>query len=346
MIGGVPIIDKDTAQFLHHFTVYLKKDCSALPTLQRSLIYAWAPGDDGWALPDDVGLPVFNTEYNQAVSIEIHYDNPSMLSGNLDSSGLKFYYSLQSRTHDAAILELGDPMVTLRGQAISAGLAKYDFTCPGACSTTFLGNDNVTVLAEYLHMHQTGIRMTNEVFHEGVVRHEAAVDVYDFKQQGATHIQQEAYEILPGSSFKTSCYYRDGAEFGLSSQQEMCIAYILYYPAKQSPQGYPWYCAYKSSSSPNDGTGCSQELETFDLNEISELGRVFGNTGPTAKPSISPPSSILAAMPSNAPSVPLGLSPTHEPSESPTTEPTSGAVWRGLSIVLSLPALYALSVVL
>jgi len=33
-------------------------------------------------------------------------------------------------------------------------------------------------------MHQTGVRMTNEVIRNGEVFHTAAVDVYDFEQQG------------------------------------------------------------------------------------------------------------------------------------------------------------------
>lgn len=274
MIGGVPVINEDTAQFLHHFMVYLQKDCSG-DALQRSMIYGWAPGDEGWALPDNVGFPVFNTEYNQAVYVRIHFDNPSMISGSLHSIGLKFYYTLETRTHDAAILELGDPTLTLVGNLISQGITQYDFSCPGACSSTYLGNDNVTILAEYLHMHQTGTRMTNEVVRDGVIHHSAAVDVYDFKQQGAIHIQQAPYEVSAGDAFKTSCYYRDGDQFGISSQQEMCIAYLLYYPAKQS-QGFTWVCNLKPGDWPDDGTGCSQELENTDLNDISQSGRVFG----------------------------------------------------------------------
>ena len=35
-----------------------------------------------------------------------------------------------------------------------------------------------------LHMHQTGVRMTNEVIRGGEVVHGAVSDVYDFDQQG------------------------------------------------------------------------------------------------------------------------------------------------------------------
>ena len=42
----------------------------------------------------------------------------------------------------------------------------------------------VYVLIPALHMHQTGVRMTNEVIRDGEVFHTAVVDVYDFEQQG------------------------------------------------------------------------------------------------------------------------------------------------------------------
>jgi hypothetical protein len=35
-----------------------------------------------------------------------------------------------------------------------------------------------------------------------------------------------------GSSFNTACYYhgQDGVEFGLSSQEEICTAFVFYFP--------------------------------------------------------------------------------------------------------------------
>ncbi len=39
-------------------------------------------------------------------------------------------------------------------------------------------------LLSALHMHKTGVRMTNEVIRGGEVFHKAVVDVYDFDQQG------------------------------------------------------------------------------------------------------------------------------------------------------------------
>ena len=134
----VPIISKETEQFVHHFVVWLARDCTEESYFTRQMVYAWAPGDEGFALPDDVGFPFLNSENNQAIHMQIHYNNPSLISGMKDSSGLRLYYSNTERTHRAGMLETGDPHLALFGEEISDGLTKYSFTCPGACSSSML----------------------------------------------------------------------------------------------------------------------------------------------------------------------------------------------------------------
>jgi hypothetical protein len=125
--------------------------------------------------------------------------------------------------------------------------------------------------------------MTNEVLRSNQVVHKSKVDVFEFDQQGAFRVQQEPFEVSPGDSFRTSCYYRDGDSFGPSSQEEMCIAYVLYYPAKEY-FGSSWDCPY--------GAGipvCSQELTNRDLQNDEELDRSFGTSGstcPTPSPEV------------------------------------------------------------
>lgn len=70
--------------------------------------------------------------------VQIHYDNPSFKTGMKDSSGIRVYYTHDERTHRAGMLEVGDPGVALDGENIDEGHTKYEFTCPGACSSSFL----------------------------------------------------------------------------------------------------------------------------------------------------------------------------------------------------------------
>lgn len=129
--------------------------------------------------------------------------------------------------------------------------------------------------------------MTNQLIRNNHIVHTSKVDVFEFNQQGAFLVQQEPYEVKPGDTFRTSCYYRDGAKFGLSSQEEMCIAFVMYYPA-QSAGGYPWICPHGFQI-----PICSQELDRFDLEDEQGLDRVFGSSngscgGTDMEPSMEP----------------------------------------------------------
>ena len=111
-------------------------------------------------------------------------------ANKIDSSGVRLYYTHEEREHRAGFLLLGDPLLVL-DEKIGEGYTKYDFTCPGKCSSLFLGqtereseSQGVTVLTEWLHMHQTGVHMTNEVIRDGMVVHKATSEEYDFDQLG------------------------------------------------------------------------------------------------------------------------------------------------------------------
>lgn len=117
-----------------------------------------------------------------------------------------------------------DPFVDLFGTPVGEGLVSHSFECSGGCSSTFLSADDdesVTVIREYLHMHATGTRMTNEQIRNGQVVRQASVEVWEFDQNGNVPVQQEPFQILPGDSFRTNCYYRGNKDttFGLGSQE-------------------------------------------------------------------------------------------------------------------------------
>ena len=77
----------------------------------------------------------------------------------------------------------------------------------------------VTVFGEFLHMHTTGARMTNELIRDKEVVKIVAVDSWDFDQNGNNAIQQEPFQLLPGDGFCMTCYYSalQDTGFGKSS---------------------------------------------------------------------------------------------------------------------------------
>jgi dopamine beta-monooxygenase len=296
MIGATPIITEETREFVHHFIVFLIPSCEEVEgtPFNWEMTYGWAPGEHGMVLPDDVGFPMFDSENNQAVVIETHYNNPKLISGMKDSSGVRFHYTSTPRLHKAGILQVGDPLMGLYGVEINDGYTQHEFTCPEQCSSLFL-DEPVTVITEQLHMHVTGKRMVNEVIRGGEVFHTATVEVFDFDQQGkfvfqdleiilfgpfshrntllnstgGFRAQQEPYQLQAGDKFRTTCYYKDGRVFKEGSQDEMCIGYLLYYPAKQFA-GFPFICPYPGRFP------CAQEYVSTDLDGYEGLGRTFG----------------------------------------------------------------------
>lgn len=228
-------------------------------------------------LPPNAGGPLGGNDGFKTFRLEIHYNNPWLDPGILDSSGVRMYYTSQKREHDMGMLQLGDPIIRLRNQVV--GPARHTFDCPSSCSKTSL-TQPVTVVRENLHMHQAGKTMKNDHIRAGQVIRSAQVQFYDFEQQGAYAVQQEPYEILPGDSFKTTCeYLSSDTVFGISSQEEMCMVFVAYYPRQtRSLFGLeaPYVCGYDLPI-----PDCASDWEQGPLEGESDLSRTFGTPSET-----------------------------------------------------------------
>jgi hypothetical protein len=196
------------------------------------------------------GVNVTGGGYRSFV-LQVHYDNAELIPDQLDSSGVTLYYSQEPREYMAGVMDIGDPFLYLRDQVIPAGVSDYLFECPGTCSSVFLGDGQpVTVVREYLHMHQSGYAMYNQHVRDGQVVRTGSVDFFDFSQSGGPAVQQQPFEVLPGDSFSTRCYYKNdegsNRTFGFGSAQEMCMAFLLYYPRKviavSENMTFGWFC--------------------------------------------------------------------------------------------------------
>jgi len=226
---------------------------------------------------------MFGTTGWQGFNIEIHYDNPLFQSGVVDSSGVEFYYATTPRSVEVGLLQLADPGVTLQGRGVGDGFSKHAFSCPGSCSQLFL-DEPITVIREHLHMHQIGTRMTQEQIRNGKVVRTGTIEVWDFDQNGNAPVQQDPYEILPGDSFKTTCYYDSSkkrvagdVDFGLASSDEMCISFLYYYPQKifttNNNDNYPWICGPEDTMDNSSCTGTHSEALNL---QTTDLQRIFG----------------------------------------------------------------------
>ena len=195
-------MDADAAQHVHHFILYAsfsandgisQDECSEGPDFLE-LVYVWAPGDGTLNLPENVGLPLLGEGGYKSFRLEIHYDNPDLVSGVLDSSGVRIYYTSQLREQELGVFQIGDPDIWLYGQPVvpdclpgDVELGRHTFTCGGACTAEAI-TEPVTVFREYMHMHATGVRMQNDMIRDDEVVKSAAVDFWDFDQNGNTAI--------------------------------------------------------------------------------------------------------------------------------------------------------------
>ncbi|CAB9521436.1 DBH-like monooxygenase protein 1 [Seminavis robusta] len=288
IIGFDPVVDDGpSAPFIHHYIVtgiYNASDNACDNGAGLEMVFAWAPGDGGFALPEFLGANLFGEDGFQAFNIEIHYDNPRMQRDVVDNSGIRIYYTTTPRPVEMGIFQVGDPMVALFGQHVGDGLSSHHFDCPGSCSDLYLSDgEPVTVIREYLHMHIAGTRTTNEHIRNGTVIRTAATEVWDFDQNGNVPVKQDPYEIHPGDSFRTSCFYRGNQDtvFGLASQEEMCMAFLYYYPRKvfkvEIPEGsftLPMMCGYQLDWL--DNACFANYTQGGILESDDDLGRHFG----------------------------------------------------------------------
>ena len=130
--------------------------------------------------------------------------------------------------------------------------------------------------------------MTNSHYRNGVEIRKGVVNYFDFDQSGAYRVQQSAFKIQPGDSFKTECYYNsnDDTRFGPGSFDEMCIVYMLYYPIIT---GFiPSICGYDLFFNPF----CSAAHDSNLLENDDDIGRMFGKAS-AANPTLYPTSSPI-----------------------------------------------------
>lgn len=223
-IGIEPMVDERSAAFVHHFIVYGSYDPLSCGGLE--VAFAWAPGDLPIALPLNLGGPLGAGGF-VSYRIQVHYNNPGEIAGVLDSSGVKIFWTRQIREFDLGVLQLGDPILNLSGSSVGDGLTSHDFQCGSQCSSAFL-SEPITVIREQLHMHASGRRMSNQQIRNDEVLRVGVADFFDYDQQGALNIVQDPYVVEPGDAFRTRCYYdSQDEEFGLASNDEMCIAFLF-----------------------------------------------------------------------------------------------------------------------
>lgn len=324
IIGFEPLI---TTTMPHHMVLYgstndRNPNANCRSMVREDALKGWAVGGGPTLLPGNVGLPLGPGGDNGYISfrLSIHYDNRHRISGVVDNSGFRLHYTSKLREHSLALLLVGDPLIKLIGQGVvgensTSGLGLHKFDCPADCTETsfsaaavassksgIIVPQEINVVSELLHMHETGARMVNRIVRNGQAVHEGVIDYWDVQSSGLFPVQHGAYQIRPGDLIETECYFDESQStlglqegqhvtFGTGSQEEMCIGFLFYYP---KIEGFASKCGLST------GGRCTANYMMEDLASVGDFDRAFGNESksksarPTDRPTI-PPEAISSS---------------------------------------------------
>jgi hypothetical protein len=119
----------------------------------------WATGGDAFNLPENVGMPIAEDEETTYFLFEIHYDNPELMGGLYDSSGLRLLYTRKVRQYDADTATMGsvaDYRLFIPPQQESVTIAGH---CHPSCFRNKIPPSGLHVIASLPHGHKHGIRL-------------------------------------------------------------------------------------------------------------------------------------------------------------------------------------------
>jgi hypothetical protein len=265
-----PSINFTNREFPHHVLLQIcttpltasdlnwKGDCygGAMPANlaacdQKSLFAGWAVGGGPIVLPPEAGFPLQGVKYYM---IQIHYNNPSLKTGVIDSLGMNVTVA-PPRQYDAACLELLREYVSILVPPGNSSFAVEGYAdhFDVARAAGALPDDSMKIFATFLHMHTLGRQMRVSHF-DSKGNYVADIDYnanYDFNFQQTIGIP--AYNFPITDKIKFECIYDSTGKStdttgGTSTTNEMCQAYLYYYPASPDPltvfHSYPSLLVY------------------------------------------------------------------------------------------------------
>jgi len=251
MIRFSPVITPGHEKLVHHMILYwcsedlpanmvgsehmcYKNDPDSVSSCQH-VFFAWAIGGQSFDYPLVAGQSLGAAGDPGYFKLETHYDNPGYRHDFVDNSGLRMYLTQQLRQHDAGFIEVGVAVDSY--QIIPPGNPGFMSSgyCREECIEQTLGANEIHVFSSMLHSHLLGSKMRTRHFRNGTeLEHIAQDNNYDFNFQEQRYLPQER-TIKAGDSLTVECVYdstgRTGMTYGgLSSRQEMCLSFLVYYP--------------------------------------------------------------------------------------------------------------------
>lgn len=185
------------------------------------MVAVWAPGNPGFTLPKEAGLPIEGTTH---YVLQVHYNNLQHLSGETDASGFDLCTTDVLRPNDADVLAFGTEKLTVPAHGT------LDLTCDFDVPA---GSGTYHIIGAMPHMHKLGTIIETHNLPGGTG---APVDIgsrnpWDFETQYWTPMD---VVVKAGDKVRTRCAWNNpGSQpvsFGEDTEDEMCFTFELYYP--------------------------------------------------------------------------------------------------------------------
>jgi hypothetical protein len=194
----------------------------------------WAIGGGLFVFPPDVGLELRSETADVDFVIEVHFSNPLKSRTVVPSVGLTLYETAP-RAKTAGIMALGmleSGIMVPPGTTLNLG-----GVCEAACTSQAVPASGVTAFGLLLHGHNAMKRMAvRQVRGTQELRPLMVDDTYDNGFQKFDHLGSIA--IQPGDRLYTTCSWTNSGTLpvygGLGTTDEMCRAYLMYYPKVQA----------------------------------------------------------------------------------------------------------------
>ncbi|MBN3296421.1 MOXD2 protein, partial [Amia calva] len=202
------------------------------------VIAAWGIGGGSFYLPPNTGISIGGTNDPAYYRLEMHYNNPSQAQGQVDNSGLRFHYTPELFDHDVGTLHIGLDLIP----EYMLPPDTQSFRSYAVCNTSIFSKvlpgsfPDMNVFAVLLHTHLAGRKMRVAQFRNGEqigflgVNENYDFNLQEFKYLGQTAIIKEGDEMVVECTYNTKNRSKV-TNLGLSTTEEMCYAFLLYYPA-------------------------------------------------------------------------------------------------------------------
>jgi len=248
IVGERPI---QSSELMHHLVIYAcynladeyldmvgkepNCDWKTFSNPCNGFVTEWAPGMSGKTYEAGYGKP-FGSDYYEYVMFEVHYNNPKGIEGTKDIATYDLVYTEKPVDVEIGSLTLGDLQVS--GWFLEPGkeLVAHSTVCTPECTGKW-PKEGITAISVFHHMHYRGRNARVQVIRDGK-EIEPLSSLYDFEYGYQFSKNLNSIQLLPGDKFITTCEYNtmndtEPVPGGQPSEDEMCFAWVDYYPANQ-----------------------------------------------------------------------------------------------------------------